>query len=165
MKKVAIVMGSDSDLPVVKGALLELEKFGVEYEVHVMSAHRTPEAACEFAKSAKDNGFGIIIAAAGKAAHLGGVIAGHSILPVIGIPIKSSTMDGLDSLLSTVQMPSGIPVATVTIDGAKNAAILAAQMLAIEDEELSEKLYEMKSKMAQEVLEKNTKLQNELNNI
>lgn len=159
MKKVAIIMGSDSDFPIVKDAVTELSKFGVSYEVHVMSAHRTPEIACEFAKKAKDNGFGVIIAAAGKAAHLGGVLAGHTILPVIGIPIKSSTLDGLDSLLATVQMPSGIPVATVAIDGAKNAAILAVQMLAIEDEALASKLAAMKQDMVDGVIEKDRKLQ------
>ena len=129
-KKVAIIMGSDSDLPVVKAAISELKAFGVPSEVHVMSAHRTPELVAEFATNAKENGFGVIIAAAGKAAHLAGVIAGHTTLPVIGIPIKSSTLDGLDALLATVQMPTGIPVATVAIDGAANAAILAVQMLA-----------------------------------
>ena len=130
-KKVAIIMGSDSDLPVVKAAISELKAFGVPSEVHVMSAHRTPELVAEFATNAKENGFGVIIAAAGKAAHLAGVIAGHTTLPVIGIPIKSSTLDGLDALLATVQMPTGIPVATVAIDGAANAAILAVQMLAL----------------------------------
>ncbi len=165
MKKVAIVMGSDSDFPIVKEAVVELKKFGVEYEVRVMSAHRTPEIACEFAKNAKANGFGVIIAAAGKAAHLGGVIAGHSTLPVIGIPIKSSTLDGLDSLLSTVQMPAGIPVATVAIDGAKNAGILAVQMLAIADGELADKLVKMKEEMANGVVEKDKKLQDEVNKI
>lgn len=122
-KKVAVIMGSDSDLPVVKGALTELDHFGISYEVHVMSAHRTPALAAEFAGNAKKNGFGVILAAAGKAAHLGGVLAAHTTLPVIGIPVKSSTLDGLDALLATVQMPKGIPVATVAIDGAANAAI------------------------------------------
>lgn len=159
MKKVAIIMGSDSDFPVVKDAVTELKKFGVECEAHVMSAHRTPELACEFAKNAKAKGFGVIIAAAGKAAHLAGVIAGHTILPVIGIPIKSSTLDGLDSLLATVQMPSGIPVATVAIDGAKNAALLAIQMLAIDDQDLSMKLMTMKNDMVMGVVEKDNKLQ------
>ena len=139
-KKVAIIMGSDNDLPVVKAAISELKAFGVPSEVHVMSAHRTPELVAEFATNAKENGFGVIIAAAGKAAHLAGVIAGHTTLPVIGIPIKSSTLDGLDALLATVQMPTGIPVATVAIDGAKNAAILAAKILAASDEELLKKL-------------------------
>ena len=134
-KKVAVIMGSDSDLPVVKGALEELDKFGIPYEVHVMSAHRTPALAAEFASNAKKNGFGVILSAAGKAAHLGGVLAAHTTLPVVGIPVKSSTLDGLDALLATVQMPKGIPVATVAIDGAANAAILAAQMLALSDPE------------------------------
>ena len=165
MKKVAIVMGSDSDFPVVKEAAAELKKFGVEFEVRVMSAHRTPEIACTFAMNAKENGFGVIIAAAGKAAHLAGVIAGHTILPVIGLPIKSSTMDGLDSLLSTVQMPAGIPVATVAIDGAKNAGILAVQMLAINDEVLAQKLFAMKEEMADGVMKKDQKLQDEIKKV
>ena len=124
-KKVAVIMGSDSDLPVVSPAIRELKRFGIEVEAHVMSAHRTPEEAAAFSHNAKENGFGVIIAAAGKAAHLAGVLAAHTTLPVIGIPVKSSTLDGLDALLSTVQMPAGIPVATVAIDGAKNAALLA----------------------------------------
>ena len=164
-KKVAIIMGSDSDLPVVKGAVSELKKFGVPFEVHVMSAHRTPEQAAEFSKNAVKNGFGVIISAAGKAAHLGGVLAAHTILPVIGVPIKSSTLDGLDALLATVQMPSGIPVATVAIDGAKNAAILAVQMLALSDESLSEKLNDMKKAMADEVMAKDIKISEEIKNI
>ena len=127
-KKVAVIMGSDSDFPIVSPAIKRLKSFGIPVEVRVMSAHRTPDAAAEFSKNAKAEGFGVIIAAAGKAAHLGGVLAAHTTLPVIGIPVKSSTLDGLDALLSTVQMPSGIPVATVAIDGADNAAILAAQM-------------------------------------
>ena len=129
MAKVAIVMGSNSDLPVVKGAIDKLKQFGVEYEARVISAHRTPQAAEEFAKGAEDRGVSVIIAAAGKAAHLGGVIAAYTTLPVIALPIKSSLMDGLDSLLSMVQMPSGIPVATVAVNGADNAGILAVQML------------------------------------
>jgi len=161
-KKVAIIMGSDSDLPVVKGAINTLKNFGITVEVHVMSAHRTPKQACDFSSNAKANGFGVIICAAGKAAHLAGVIAAHTTLPVIGIPIKSSTLDGLDALLSTVQMPKGIPVATVAIDGADNAAILAVQMLAINDEELSQKLDKMKSDMTQEVMEKDEKIQTEM---
>lgn len=164
-KKVAIIMGSDSDLPVVKGAVSELKKFGIPFEVHVMSAHRTPEQAAEFSKNAVKNGFGVIISAAGKAAHLGGVLAAHTILPVIGVPIKSSTLDGLDALLATVQMPSGIPVATVAIDGAKNAAILAVQMLALSDESLSEKLNDMKKAMAEEVIAKDIKISEEIKNI
>ena len=158
-KKVAIIMGSDSDLPVVKDAVKELKKFNVPYEVHVMSAHRTPEQASEFSKNAVKNGFGVIISAAGKAAHLGGVLAAHTILPVIGIPIKSSTIDGLDALLATVQMPKGIPVATVAIDGAGNAGILAVQMLALSDPELAEKLETMKKDMADAVVEKDKKIQ------
>lgn len=140
MKKVCIVMGSDSDLKVMEGAVDRLRDFGVPFEVRVVSAHRTPAAAEQLAKNARANGFGVIIAAAGKAAHLGGVIAAYTTLPVIGVPIKSSLMDGLDSLLSMVQMPSGIPVATVAVNGADNAAILAVQMLALEDEELAAKL-------------------------
>ena len=165
MKKVAIIMGSDSDFPIVKNAVIELKKFGVPYEVRVMSAHRTPHIACEFAKSAKDNGFGVIIAAAGMAAHLAGVLAGHTTLPVIGIPIKANTLDGLDALLATVMMPSGIPVATVAINGAKNAALLAIQMLALSDDDLSIKLDAMKDNMINEVIEKDNKLQIEINNL
>lgn len=158
IKKVAVIMGSDSDFPVVKDAVAELKAYGVPYEVHVMSAHRTPEMASEFASKAKENGFGIIICAAGMAAHLAGVIAGHTTLPVIGIPIKS-TFDGLDALLATVQMPSGIPVATVAVNGAKNAAILAIQMLAISDEGLAEKLADAKLKMIEGVKAKDAKMQ------
>jgi phosphoribosylaminoimidazole carboxylase, PurE protein len=161
-KKVAILMGSDSDLPVLKGTINTLKNFGITTEVHVMSAHRTPKQACNFASSAKENGFGVIICAAGKAAHLAGVVAAHTTLPVIGIPIKSSTMDGLDSLLSTVQMPKGIPVATVAIDGSDNAAILAAQILGVYDDELASKLDKMKQDMEAEVVAKDTKLQLEL---
>ena len=161
-KKVAVIMGSDSDLPVVKPAIDKLKAFGVPVEAHVMSAHRTPALASEFAANAKANGFGVIIAAAGKAAHLGGVLAAHTTLPVIGIPIKSSTLDGLDALLATVQMPSGIPVATVAINGAENAAILAVQMLALSDEKLAAQLDEMKDKMNRAVIEKDAKLQQEL---
>ena len=163
MKKVAVIMGSDSDLPVVGKAIDKLKSFGIPVEAHVMSAHRTPEAAADFSVSAVDKGFGVIIAAAGKAAHLAGVLAAHTVLPVIGIPVKSSTLDGLDALLATVQMPSGIPVATVAIDGAENAAILAAQMLALADDELKAKLLEMKKSMAQAVLEKDKKLAETLN--
>lgn len=158
LKKVAVIMGSDSDFPIVKDAVKELKNYGVPYEVHVMSAHRTPELASEFASKAKKNGFGIIICAAGMAAHLAGVIAGHTTLPVIGIPIKSS-FDGLDALLATVQMPSGIPVATVAVNGAKNAAVLAVQMLAINDETLAEKLAASKQKMIDGVKEKDAKIQ------
>lgn len=165
MKKVAVIMGSDSDLPVVKGCIKKLKDFGIPVEAHVMSAHRTPDSITAFAGSAVKDGFGVIIAAAGKAAHLAGVIAAHTTLPVIGIPIKSSTMDGLDSLLSTVQMPSGIPVATVAINGAENAAILAAQMLALSDSELAQKLVDMKKEMAEKVNKKDENLQAEVENI
>jgi len=158
MKKVAVIMGSDSDFPIVKDAVKELKAYGVPYEVHVMSAHRTPELASEFASKAKDNGFGVIICAAGMAAHLAGVIAGHTTLPVIGIPIKS-TFDGLDALLATVQMPSGIPVATVAVNGAKNAAILAIQMLSLSDETLAEKLLDAKKAMIDGVKAKDAKMQ------
>lgn len=158
MKKVAIVMGSDSDLPVIKPAFDILKKFEVEFEVHIYSAHRTPRAAEEFSKNAVKNGFGCLICAAGKAAHLAGVMAANTILPVIGIPVKSSTMDGLDSLLSTVQMPKGIPVATVAIDGSANAALLAIQMLALSEPSLSEKLLKYKEDMEKEILEKDSKI-------
>lgn len=160
MKKVAIIIGSDSDLPVMEKALSKLDSFGVQWEIHIMSAHRTPQRACDFSKNARANGLGVIIAAAGKAAHLAGVLAAHTTLPVIGVPIKSSTLDGLDALLSTVQMPSGIPVATVAIDGAENAAILAVQMLAISDESLTEKLDQMKIDMENAVIAKDNKLNN-----
>ena len=140
MKKVAIIMGSDSDLPVVEKAIDTLKEFGVPFEVHVYSAHRTPEESRDFARNARANGFGAIIAAAGMAAHLAGAIAANTTLPVVGIPVKSTTLDGLDALLSTVMMPSGIPVATVAINGAANAALLCIQMLAIEDKELADKL-------------------------
>lgn len=161
-KKVAILMGSDSDLPVVKGAIQTLKDFGLSVEVHVISAHRTPKQACDFSTNAIENGFGVIICAAGKAAHLAGIIAAHTTLPVIGLPIKSSTLDGLDALLSTVQMPKGVPVATVSIDGAENAAILAIQILAVYDKELQNKLETMKSNMLNEILEKDSKLQTEI---
>ena len=159
VKKVAVIMGSDSDFPTVSAAIKRLKALEIPVEVHVMSAHRTPHAAAEFAQNAVQNGFGVIIAAAGKAAHLGGVLAAHTTLPVIGIPIKSSTLDGLDALLATVQMPSGIPVATVAIDGADNAAILAAQMLALSDEGLAAQLAAMKKSMAEGVAKKNAALQ------
>lgn len=159
VKKVAVIMGSDSDFPTVSAAVKRLKALEIPVEVHVMSAHRTPHAAAEFAQNAVKNGFGVIIAAAGKAAHLGGVLAAHTILPVIGIPIKSSTLDGLDALLATVQMPSGIPVATVAIDGADNAAILAAQMLALSDETLAEKLLDMKQQMADGAAKKDAAIQ------
>ncbi|MCI5891962.1 MAG: 5-(carboxyamino)imidazole ribonucleotide mutase [Clostridiales bacterium] len=162
MAKVAIVMGSNSDLPVVQGAIDKLKEFGVDFEAHVISAHRTPAQAEEFAKSAKSKGVEVIIAAAGKAAHLGGVIAAYTTLPVIALPIKSSFMDGLDSLLSMVQMPSGIPVATVGVNASDNAGILAVQMLALSDESLTAKLEQFKADMAEAVAEKDRKLRAEL---
>ena len=159
VKKVAVIMGSDSDFPTVSAAIKRLKALEIPVEVHVMSAHRTPHAAAEFAQNAVQNGFGVIIAAAGKAAHLGGVLAAHTTLPVIGIPIKSSTLDGLDALLATVQMPSGIPEATVAIDCADKAAILAAQMLALSDETLAAKLLEIKQQMADGVAKKDAAIQ------
>ena len=162
MKKAALIMGSDSDWPTVAGAAKMLRKFGIPFEARVISAHRTPKAAHVFAESAEADGFGVIIAAAGKAAHLAGVLAAYTTLPVIGLPIKSSTMDGLDSLLSTVQMPEGVPVATVAINGAGNAGILAAQILALGEPELAEKLREYKREMAEKVEEKNKNLQDEV---
>ena len=152
-------MGSDSDFPIVSPAIKRLKSFGIPVEVRVMSAHRTPDAAAEFSKNAKAEGFGVIIAAVGKAAHLGGVLAAYTTLPVIGVPVKSSTLDGLDALLSTVQMPSGIPVATVAIDGADNAAILAAQMLALSDDSIAAQLEQMKVDMEKGVAKKNEALQ------
>ncbi|MBQ6836004.1 MAG: 5-(carboxyamino)imidazole ribonucleotide mutase [Clostridia bacterium] len=160
-KKVAIVMGSDSDLEIMKKCAKKLDSFGIEWEMRIMSAHRTPKEACEFASNAKANGFGTIVAAAGKAAHLAGVLAAHTTLPVIGVPIKSSTLDGLDALLSTVQMPSGVPVATVAIDGAENAAILSAQILGVYEEDLAKKLDTMKEDMTNTVIAKDKKLQAE----
>ena len=162
MKKVAVIMGSDSDFPTVSKAVSELKAYGVPYECHVMSAHRTPSAACDFASGAKEDGFGVIICAAGMAAHLAGVIAGHTTLPVIGIPMKSAALDGMDALLATVMMPPGVPVATVGIDGAKNAALLAVQILAVSDEELAEKLCAEKQKMAEGVYAKDKALQEKL---
>ena len=162
MKKVAVIMGSDSDLPVVKNALTELKNFGVPFEAHVMSAHRTPAIAAEFAEKAEENGFGVIIACAGKAAHLAGVLAGHTTLPVIGLPISASQLDGLDALLATVQMPSGIPVATVAINGANNAALLAVQMLALSDESLAKQLRDKKAAMIEGVLKKDAALQEQI---
>lgn len=161
-QKVAVVMGSDSDFPILKKGIKILKDFNTEYEVMICSAHRTPDRAAEFAKSAETEGFSVIIAAAGKAAHLAGTLAAHTPLPVIGVPIKSSTMDGLDSLLSTVQMPSGIPVATVAIDGAENAAILAIQILSISNGELREKLKKYKQQLALKVEEKNAALKETL---
>mgnify|MGYP002538465417 CR=1 FL=1 len=163
MKKVAVIMGSDSDLPVVEKAIDTLKELGIPTEVHVFSAHRTPTRCAEFTKNAKQAGFGAIIAAAGKAAHLAGAIAANTVLPVIGIPVKSSTLDGLDALLSTVQMPSGIPVATVAIDGAANAALLAAQIIAVDDAELSERLSEMRKLAADKVLSKNAEIEARFN--
>ena len=163
MKKIGIVMGSDSDLPIVKKAIDTLVSFGVPYEVHVYSAHRTPTEAAEFAQNARENGFGAIIAAAGMAAHLAGAIAARTTLPVIGIPCKSTNLDGLDALLSTVQMPTGIPVATVAINGAANAALLCIQILAVEDKELAKKLDEKRIEDAKKVLEKDKAISNELN--
>lgn len=160
MKKVAVIMGSDSDLPVVGKAIDTLKAFGVECEAHVYSAHRTPREAAEFASTARDKGFGVIIAAAGKAAHLAGALASQTTLPVIGIPVKSSTLDGLDALLSTVQMPAGIPVATVAIDGAVNAALLAIEILAVGDATLQKKLEEKRAADAAAVLEKDANLRN-----
>ncbi|MCI6561084.1 MAG: 5-(carboxyamino)imidazole ribonucleotide mutase [Oscillospiraceae bacterium] len=162
IKKAAVIMGSDSDFPVVKSALTELKKYGVPFECHVMSAHRTPAEAAEFADSAKENGFGVIICAAGMAAHLAGVIAGHTTLPVIGIPMKSSVLEGMDALLATVMMPPGVPVATVAVNGAKNAAVLAVQILALADEELAAKLEAEKKAMADGVRAKDAKLQEEI---
>lgn len=162
MKKVAIIMGSDSDFPVVKNAAAALKDYGIEYECHVMSAHRSPEMAAEYAKNAKANGFGVIICAAGMAAHLAGVVAAHTTLPVIGIPCKGANFDGLDALLATVQMPSGIPVATVAVDGAKNAAILAAQMLALSDEGLAKRLEDDKRKMLDGVIAKDKAMQEKI---
>ncbi|HBL37436.1 MAG TPA: 5-(carboxyamino)imidazole ribonucleotide mutase [Firmicutes bacterium] len=160
--KVALVMGSESDFPVVERGLKILKEFGVETMVRVISAHRTPDQAVAFGKKAADEGIGIIIAAAGKAAHLGGVLAAVTVVPVIGLPIKSSTLDGLDSLLSTVQMPKGIPVATVAIDGAENAALLAIEILALQDDQLKAKLIEYRAAMARAVEESNVRLQKHL---
>lgn len=165
MKKVGVIMGSDSDFPTVKKALEELKAYDVPFECHVMSAHRSPALAADFADKAKDNGFGVIICAAGMAAHLAGVIAGHTTLPVIGIPCKGPSLGGMDALLATVQMPSGIPVATVAVDGAKNAAILAVQMLALSDEALAEKLLKAKADMLEGVKAKDKALQEKIENM
>lgn len=163
MKKIGIIMGSDSDLPVVEKAMTTLDEFGVPYEVHVFSAHRTPVEAKEFSANARKNGFGAIIAAAGKAAHLAGAIAANTTLPVIGIPVKSSTLDGLDALLSTVQMPAGIPVATVAIDGAANAALLAVQILSVSDDEVAAKLDAQRKSASENVLKKNADIEKRFN--
>ena len=156
MKKVGIVMGSDSDLPVIQKAVDQLRALEIPFEVHVYSAHRTPDEARDFARAARDRGFGVIIAAAGMAAHLAGAMAANTILPVIGIPCKSAVLEGMDALLATVQMPSGIPVATVAIDGGTNAALLAAQILAVGDEDLAEKLAARRAAEAKTVLEKDS---------
>ncbi len=163
MKKVGIIMGSASDMPVVKKAIDALDSFEIPYEVHVYSAHRTPLEAGEFSRNARKNGFGVIIAAAGMAAHLAGAVAANTTLPVIGIPCKSSNLDGLDALLSTVQMPSGIPVATVAIDGATNAALLAAEILALSDDALAEKLESKRAADAKAVLLKSAEIEAEYN--
>ena len=164
MKKVALIMGSDSDLPVMEKGISVLKEYGVPFELHVYSAHRTPVEAKEFSSKARENGFGVIIAAAGKAAHLAGALAANSTLPVIGIPVKASVLDGMDALLSTVQMPKGIPVATVAIDGADNAALLAIEMLAIEDAALAELLATKRAEAAAKVLEKDAELAAKYNN-
>lgn len=163
MKKVGIIMGSDSDLPILRKSMDTLDSFDIPYECHIFSAHRTPEQARQFALDARKNGFGAMIAAAGMAAHLAGAIAANTTLPVIGIPCKSTCLDGIDALLSTVQMPSGIPVATVAINGAVNAALLAAQILAVEDPELAARLDAKRAADAAKVLEKDAALQKELN--
>lgn len=165
MKKVAIIMGSDSDLPIVTPAIKQLKELGIETEVRVMSAHRTPQEANEFSSKAIENGFGVIIAAAGMAAHLGGVLAASTTLPVIGIPCSAKVLDGMDAMLATVMMPPGIPVATVGVNAAKNAAILAAEILAVGDSELMVKLQNMRNEMAQQVREKDAALQEKLKEI
>lgn len=163
MKKVGIIMGSDSDLPIIEKAIDILKDFSIPFEVHIYSAHRTPEKAIEFSKNAEKNGFGVIIAAAGMAAHLAGVIAANTILPVIGIPCKSQNLEGIDALLSTVQMPSGIPVATVAINGGVNAALLSIEILAVNDKELSKKLKEKRIKDSEAVLQKDIAINENLN--
>jgi len=162
IRKVAVIMGSDSDWPVVKGACAQLKALGIPFEAHILSAHRTPAEAAEFAKSARANGFGVILCAAGMAAHLAGAFAANTTLPVIGIPMKGGAMDGLDALLATVQMPSGIPVATVALNGAKNAAWLAAEILALGDDALAEKLAAERTAMAAQIAAKEEKLQAEI---
>ena len=164
MKKIGIIMGSDSDLPCVSKAVDTLKSFGVPYEMHVFSAHRTPKEAKEFSENARANGFGAIIAAAGMAAHLAGAVAANTTLPVIGIPIKSGYLNGIDALLSTVQMPSGIPVATVAIDGAVNAALLCIEILAVNEPELAQKLDEKRKNDAAKVIEKNMAVEAQFNN-
>ncbi len=165
MKKVAVIMGSDSDLPVVTPAIKQLRELGIETQVRVMSAHRTPKQAQEFAENAADNGFGVIIAAAGMAAHLGGVLAASTTLPVIGIPCSAKVLDGMDAMLATVMMPPGIPVATVGVNAAKNAALLAAEILAVGDDVLASKLKAMRAEMAEAVIEKDKALQEKLKDI
>lgn len=165
MKKVAIIMGSDSDLPIVTPAIKQLKELGIETEVRVMSAHRTPKEAQAFSENAIENGFGVIIAAAGMAAHLGGVLAASTTLPVIGIPCSAKVLDGMDAMLATVMMPPGIPVATVGVNAAKNAALLAAEILAVSNSELSQKLIEMRADMAQAVIEKDKALQEKIKEI
>ena len=165
MKKVAIVMGSDSDLPIVTPAIKQLKELGIEIEVRVISAHRTPDEAYEFSSNAIDNGFGVIIAAAGMAAHLGGVLAASTTLPVIGIPCSSKVLDGMDAMLATVMMPPGIPVATVGVNAAKNAALLAAEIIAVGDDTLMDKLIKMRKDMAQQVREKDAAMQEKIKEI
>lgn len=165
MKKVAIIMGSDSDLPIVTPAIKQLKELGIDTEVRVMSAHRTPEQAHEFSKNAMGNGFGVIIAAAGMAAHLGGVLAAGTTIPVIGIPCSAKVLDGMDAMLATVMMPPGIPVATVGVNAAKNAAILAAEILAVGDSDLQSKLIAMRQDMAEQVIQKDAALQEKLKEI
>ncbi len=162
MKKVGIIMGSDSDLPIIEKAVAVLKELNIPYEVHIYSAHRTPKQAAEFSQNARENGFGVIIAAAGMAAHLAGAVAANTTLPVIGIPCKSSCFDGLDALLSTVMMPTGMPVATVAVNGGANAALLAAQILAVEDKALAEKLQEKREKDGAAVLEKDANIASKL---
>ena len=162
MRKVAVIMGSDSDLPVLQPCFDQLRALEIPFEAHVYSAHRTPDAAADFARDAREQGFGVIIAAAGKAAHLAGALAARTTLPVIGIPVKSSTLDGLDALLSTVQMPSGMPVATVAIDGSANAALLAAQILAVSEHDLAARLDAVRAENTRKVLAKDAALQEKL---
>ena len=162
MRRIGLIMGSDSDLPALQPALKQLEELGIPCETHIYSAHRTPEQAKDFASTAAENGFGAVIAAAGMAAHLAGAIAANTVLPVIGIPCKSTTLDGIDALLSTVQMPSGIPVATVAINGGVNAALLCAEILAVEDNELRQKLIDKRNKDAAAVLAKDADVMNKL---
>ncbi len=165
MKKTAIIMGSDSDLQAMRGAMDTLDALRIPYAVRVISAHRTPEAAADFAKNAQAEGYGVLIAAAGKAAHLAGALAANTVLPVVGVPMKSSTLDGLDALLSTVQMPTGMPVATVAIDGAVNAALLAAQIIALSDEALAGRLAEYRAAQTARVLEKDARIRAEYSHL